>query len=106
MQITQPVGRFLLSRADLEKRFHDHPNSSSHDLANQFKTGVLDVQLLLDAGLQVPDVLGECSVVGVRFSASTMNFSSRRRESVFSVYDAHGNHLGHYLSSAFKALMV
>lgn len=106
MQVTQPPGRYLLTMEELQKRHHHHAYITSNELASQYKTGVLDVQLLLDAGLYVPDVLDACAVVGVKFAASTFNFSTRRREAVFTAYDANGNLLGHHPSCAFKALML
>ncbi len=103
MQVIQPVSRFTVSMDDLKDRLR--MNNNVHVQPAETKTGILDVQLLLDAGLSVPDVFADCSVVRVKYAATTFNTAIRRSEAVYAVHDASGKFYGHYLSSAFKALM-
>lgn len=105
MQVNDSTTRFSSSIKELAKRFHAHSNAEPQ-LASQYKTGVLDVQLLLDAGFTIPAVFNECEVVGVKYAATTFNTIAGRREAVFSVYGADGQFHGHYLSSAFKSLKL
>lgn len=45
-----------LTEKALKQRMHSHPNVGVHAKENTFKTGILDVELLLEAGMYVPDI--------------------------------------------------
>ncbi len=81
---------------------------NEHDLSDidvrQLKTGVLDVNLLKEAGLTVNPILNECHVVAVSYSGQTMNFSTKKQEVLFHAKAVNGAYLGTYFSNAFKAL--
>ncbi|AVO43480.1 hypothetical protein [Simplicispira suum] len=81
---------------------------NEHDLngidVRQLKTGVLDVNLLKEAGLCVQPILNECRVVAVSYSGQTMNFSTKQREVLFHAKAVNGAYLGTYFANAFKAL--
>ena len=94
-----------LTEQTLKQRMHSHPNVGVHAKENTFKTGILDVELLLEAGMYVPDSLLECHVVQVEYAAQTRNFATRSNDILFKVYDSHREFQGRYFSSSFKALM-
>ena len=94
-----------LTEKALKQRMHSHPNVGSSAKANMFKTGILDVELLREAGLYVSDSLLDCHVVQVEFAGETRNFATHSNDVLFKVYDSRREFLGHYFSQAFKALM-
>lgn len=94
-----------LTEKTLKQRMHSHPNVGDSAKENTFKTGILDVELLLEAGLYMTDSLMECHVVQVEYAGETRNFSTRSNDILFKVYDSHREFQGHYFSSSFKALM-
>lgn len=105
MQAKTQSKELILSKAELLKRRHDHADTATSDWANQFKTGVLDVELHRAAGIGVPPSLDECHVVRVQYAGTTRNFESRKDETLFSTWDSMGNFIGHYFSPAFTSLM-
>jgi len=82
------------SMESLLKHFNDHGHIKTESHAALFKTGIIDVDLLLAAGLYVHPSLLECQVVGVRFAAMTRNHAKKRVEPVFSVMDGGASSLG------------
>ena len=105
MNATDTTTGQVLSAKELVKRFHSHADAHLSTQATQFKTGVLDVELLTDAGLHLPEALLECAVVGVKYAATTYSNASHKKEAVFEVRDSFGVLLGHYFANAFRALM-
>lgn len=97
------VGNKIISKEKLINRMHSHQHVENAELAAKFKTGVLDLELLRDAGL-CTDQCAECAVVSVKFNAITFNFIVKRKESVFDAHDSSGNYIGSYFASAFKWL--
>ncbi len=106
MQAAIQNKRPSIPQKEFAKRFHDHSHINTHEHASLFKTGVLDVQLLMDGQLTVPETLLDCSVVGVKFAAMTYNNVQHRNEPVFAVTDVSGQFQGHYFASAFKSLTL
>lgn len=96
----QPV---LISIGVLRQRVHIHSDVATQEAASRFKTGVLDVELLKAALYSVPSCLDECSVVSISYAGSTMSNLTHKREGVFNAFDARGEHIGTYFSSAFKS---
>ncbi len=97
------VGNKLIDNQTLVKRMHRHQHLENAALAEKLKTGVLDLELMRDAGL-CTDACADCAVVSVRFSAITFNRLTKTKEPVFDVHNSSGNYIGSYFASAFKSL--
>lgn len=107
MQTTAPIPfaqRPWVSRKALVARYHAHPGLQSDQHAGQIKSGTLDIQLLQDALLHVPDALQSNAEVFVRFEHMAYNAFADRCEPIYAVSDAQGDFQGHYFSSAFASL--
>lgn len=96
----------LISREELVKRFNNQSHIANCERAALYKTGVLDVELLMDGLGYVEPSLLECAKVSVTFAAMTRNPLARRVEAVFDAYDSKGARVGTYLASAFKSLSL
>lgn len=96
----------LLSKAELQKRLHDHSGLLGAIDASRFKTGVLDVDLLRSALGNRFEGLDDCEVVAVKFSAITMNFVNKKNEPVFEVTTSNGVQIGSFFPGTFKSLFV
>mgnify|MGYP003601716992 FL=1 len=93
----------VLPAEKLLKRLHSHPQIDSHESAMRCKTGVLDVDLLMEGLVNVDDCLKDCAVVSVTYAARTVNRLTRKKEAVFDARDANGRLIGTYFSCVFKS---
>lgn len=95
---------FNLSRKALADLMHVHSHIKTLDDASHFRTGVLDVELLRKAQLNVAPEIESQPVVAIEAAAMTFNFMTHRQDPVFLVRSADGSIQGHYFGSAFKSL--
>jgi hypothetical protein len=94
-----------LTHEALKLRMHSHTNVRNSAKANLFKTGILDIELLQEAGMSVPESILECHVVQIEYAGETRNFATRKVDMLFKVFDSRGEFQGHYFCNAFKAFM-
>lgn len=91
---------------ELAKRMHDHSHIKRLEHAALFRTGELDIDLLMAAKLTVPESIQSSPVVSVTAASMVFNGVTNRMVPVFAVRDEEGQFQGHYFATAFKTLTL